>query len=253
MWGGPSSPASRPRTWRSASARGGDVGVGRLAEVGRVAARDDPDLERRARGERGERDRRVVLPDEPLAEPRLVADEPAERALALADHEPGRAADLLGDPVRDLGQVVQVEAQVVRPGSGLGAPVLDDLDVGGLAGGRGRGDGVAAGPEHLADDRAADRLERPVLARRGDDRPPAARRPGLLEGDLGEVPLEPTGLVLGPDDVEGEVLEGPQPDAVAGRLAAVLAVAAVVDRPRRRAGTGRGGTSGPPPSRPTSR
>jgi hypothetical protein len=147
------------------------------------------------------------------------------------DHETGGTAHLLGDTVRDLGQVVQIEAQVVRPGPGLCAPVLHDLDVGGLAGGAGRGNGVATGSEHVAGDRHADGLEGSVLARRRDDGPPAARRPRLVERNLGEVSLTATGLVLGADHVKGEVLEGSQPDAVARGLAAVLAVAAVVDRP----------------------
>ena len=55
----------------------------------------------------------------------LVAHEAAPRALTFPDDEPGRAAQLLRDPVRDLGQVVQIQAEVVRPGAGLGAPVLD--------------------------------------------------------------------------------------------------------------------------------
>src|SRR4051812_13489699 len=42
---------------------GVDIRVGRPAEVRLVATRDDPDLERRARGVRGERDARVILPD----------------------------------------------------------------------------------------------------------------------------------------------------------------------------------------------
>ena len=104
-----------------------DVGRVGPPEVGLVAAGHDPDLERRARGVRGEGHAVGVLPDEPIRPPRLLADEPAERALPFADDEARRPAELLGDPVRDLGQVVQVEAQVVGPRAGLDAPVLDDL------------------------------------------------------------------------------------------------------------------------------
>ena len=42
---------------------------------------------------------------------------------------------------------------------------------------------------------------------------------GLRERHLAEAALELAGLVVGADDVEGEVLEDPEPDAVAGRLA----------------------------------
>ena len=117
----------------------------------------------------------VVLPDEPVGPPRFVADEPAERALPLADDEAGRAAQLLGDPVRDLGQVVQVEAQVVGPRAGLGAPVLDDLEVVGLARLAGLGERLAGAADERLDHLVADGVERPVLAGRRDDRPPAAR------------------------------------------------------------------------------
>ena len=198
MWGGPSRPASRPRTWRSASAvaaTSASVASPKSA-AWRRGTTQTSNGERDANGANATAASSSQTSRSPQAW--LVADEPAERALALADDEPGGATDLLGDAVRDLGQVVQVEAQVVRPGAGLGAPVLDDLDVGGLAGGRrGRDDRIATDPEHLADDRDADRLERPMLARRGDDGPPAARRARLLERDLGEILLEPTGLVLG--------------------------------------------------------
>ena len=198
-------------------------------EVGVVAARHDPDLERRARCERGERDRVVVLPDEAVRTAWLVTDEAAPRALALADHEPRGAAELLRDPVRDLGQVVQVEAEVVRPGAGLAAPVLDDLEVLGLAGGPGLGEGGPGAREEAHDRLVADGVEGAVLAGRGDDRPPRAARPGVGERDLGDAVVELAGLLVGADDMEREVLEGPEPDAVAGRQPAVLAVAAVVD------------------------
>src|SRR5205807_1610465 len=131
---------------------------------------------------------RVVLPDQPGPLARLLADEAAPRALPFPDHEAGRAAELLGDPVRDERQVVQVEAEVVRTGAGLGAPVLDDLEVVGLAGGPRlpkRGSGAL---EDLLGD-LADLVQRPVLARRRDDRPPAARSTSRGHRDLGEAPI----------------------------------------------------------------
>ena len=173
----------------------------------------------------------MVLPDEPVRPAGFVADEPAERALPFADDEPGRAAHLLGDPVRDLRQVVQVEAQVVGPGAGLGAPVLDDLEVVGLAGRPRLGERVAGAPDERLDHLVADGVERAMLARRGDDRPPRAGRARLREGDLAEPAFELAGVLAGPDDVEREVLEHPDPDAVAGRRRAVgAAEQVVVDR-----------------------
>src|SRR6185503_14057909 len=89
----------------------------------------DPHLERRARRPWRERDGGRVLPDEPVPGAGLLAHEAAPRAFALADDEARGAAELLPDAVRDQGQVVQVQAQVVRSGARLGAPVLDDLQV----------------------------------------------------------------------------------------------------------------------------
>ena len=56
-----------------------------------------------------------------------------------------------------------------------------------------------------------------MLAGRGHDRAPASGRARLREGHLGEpvVPIEFARLAVGPDDVEGEVLEHPGPDPVA--------------------------------------
>ena len=187
-------------------------------EVRLVAARHDPDLERRARGVRRERDAVVVLPDQAVRSRGLLADEPAERALPFADDEARRAAQLLGDPVRDLGQVVQVQAQVVRPGAGLRAPVLDDLEVVGLAGGPRLGQRVAGAADERLDERRC--------RRRGaaGARPGGATivrqlpgRAGLGQRDLGEAAVELAGVVAGADDVEGEVLEHPDADAVALR------------------------------------
>ena len=96
-------------------------------------------------------------------------------------HSPSRITnraappELLGDPVRDLGQVVEVEAEVVGPGARLGAPVLDELEVVGLARrARARRPPSRARADEPLDDLVADRVERPVLAGRRDDRPPAA-------------------------------------------------------------------------------
>ena len=72
-----------------------------------------------------------------------------------------------------------------------------------------------------------------MLARRRDHGPPAARRPGLLDGHLGQAPMELAGLRLGAHDVEGEVLENAQPDPVAERFATVLAAVLLVHRGRR--------------------
>ena len=215
------SPRAAPRTWRSASAVGRDVGV---ASPGRSpprggAARSRP---RTASARRTARRRRCRRPRQTSrsGRPDLVADEPAARALALADDEPGRAAELLGDPVRDLRQVVQVEAEVVGPGAGLGAPVLDDLEVVGLAG--------SARPRRGASRaRAEQGLDRSRCRRRGAARcsPGGAtivrqlpRRPGLARGRPGRRPPSSSrASSLGADDVEREVLEHPDADAVARR------------------------------------
>ena len=207
-------------------------GAGGTPEIRLVAARHDPDLERRTRGVRRERDARVVLPDQAVGPPRFVADEAAERALAFADDEAGSAAHLLGDPVRDLGQVVQVEAEVVGPGAGLGAPVLDDLEVVGLA-------EAARLGERLA--RARRRAPRSSRCRphAAAGARPAARRssascrsraPGRARPGRGRV-FELAGVVAGAHDVEREVLEHPDADTVAfGRRAVRAAEQAVVDR-----------------------
>ena len=66
LYGGPSRLAARrARTWRSASAVAAMSGRRHAAEIRLVAARHDPDLERRARGVRGEGHAAGVLPDEP--------------------------------------------------------------------------------------------------------------------------------------------------------------------------------------------
>ena len=70
-----------------------------------------------------------------------------------------------------------------------------------------------------------------MLAGRRDDRPPAPGGARLGERDLGDAAIELASVVVGPDDVEREVLEHPDPDAVAVRGRAVGAAEdAVVDR-----------------------
>ena len=112
---------------------------------------------------------------------------------------------------------------MVGPGAGLGAPVLDDLEVVGLPAVAGLGEGVP---------RRAEQAPRSVslptawsgamLAGRRDDRPPAAGRAGLGERDLADARGRSSrASLVGPDDVEREVLEHPDADAVAGRQAAV--------------------------------
>ena len=164
---------ARPRAAEHLAERLGgrdDVAVVGAREVRVVAARDHPHLERRAARVRRERDRVIVRVEQAVRAAHLVAHEAAVRALALADQEARRAAQLLGDPVRDLRQVVQVEAQVVGAGAGLRAPVLEDLEVrGGTRPPRGH-DLVAGAREEL--------LDRACCPPRGaDGAPPAARRP----------------------------------------------------------------------------
>jgi hypothetical protein len=132
--------------------------------------------------------------------------------------------------MRDLGQVVDVEAQVVRACAGLGTPVLHDLHVLRLAVFPGRGDLGPDARQQLPDERRSDGVEGAVLAGRRDDRLPGPGGPELGQADLGDAAVEGLRLLLRADDVEGEVLEDPGPDAVAGGLAAIPTDAAVVDR-----------------------
>ena len=154
----------------SAVAGPGEVGV-----VGRGTTHTS-NGERDAYGREG--DRVIVLVQEVVRAPDLLAHQPAVRALALADEEPRRAAQLLRDPVRDLRQVVEVEAQVVGPGARLRAPVLDDLEVlrsGRPAAPRRSRRGSAASRPSITS--LPDRVERAVLAGRRDDRAPRAGGP----------------------------------------------------------------------------
>ena len=119
---------------------------------------------------------------------------------------------------------------MIGPGARLRAPVLDDLDVLGGARRARLGERVAGTAQERGDQRGVDLVERPMLARRRDDRPPAAGRPGSIERDLGEPAVQGPRLCLGADDVEREVLEHPDADAVTRRIDAVAALAVVLDR-----------------------
>ena len=194
-----------------------------------MTARHDPQLERRPRRPGREGHAVHVLPDEAIACPGGIPHETAVRTLALANDETRRATQFLGDPVRDLRQVVELEAEVVRAGSGLGAPVLDDLEMIGLIGGPGGNDRVPGAGDHGLDDGRPDLMERAMLAGWRHDGPPAPRRARRAEGDLSDLLVEFTRRLFGADDVEGIVLEHAESDPVTGREAAVLAIAAVVD------------------------
>jgi hypothetical protein len=74
--------------------------------------------------------------------------------------------------MRDLRQVVQIEAQVVGPGARLCSPVLDDREVLGLILATGLGEGVARTGDEPLDELRADGVERTMLAGRSDDGPP---------------------------------------------------------------------------------
>src|ERR1035437_5362831 len=198
-----------------------------------MAARHDPNFEWRSGRIRGESHALLVLPDEARLGPSLFPRKPAIRALAFADHAAGSATDLLGDAMRDLRQVVEIQAEVIGPGSGLRAPVLHHLQVLGLAHSGRLGNGIAGQSEHSAQRGTADTLQRPVFSGRRHDRAPAAGCASLREGNLREAALYLAGLDLRPDDVERVVLEDPQPDSIAGRVDAVLADPGVVNLGRR--------------------
>lgn len=72
-------------------------------------------------------------------------------------------------------------------------------------------------------------MERSVLAGWSDHRSPAARGPSFVEGNLGEALAELAPFFLGPDDVEGVVLEDAKANPIAVGQPAVLAIVAVVD------------------------
>ena len=135
----------------------------------------------------------------------------------------------------DLGQVVEVEAEVVRPGARLGTPVLDDLHVLGARGLLGVADRLASAGEERFDRLAAGGVERPVFPGRCDDRAPAAGGPRIAEADLRDRLLELARLVLRADDVECVVLEHADAHAcspglgASGFETAVLALAPVRD------------------------
>jgi hypothetical protein len=125
--------------------------------------------------------------------------------------------------MRYLGQVVQVETKVVGPSACLSSPVLDDLEILGLADLLGIYKRLPDDCKHCAQHFAADGLEGPVLARRRDDSSPAAGRASLRHGDLSQTSLHLTSLVLGTDYVKREVFEGAYADSPARRLRTVLA------------------------------
>ena len=131
--------------------------------------------------------------------------------------------------MRDLGKVVEVEAEVIRSCTGLGSPVLDHLEMIRLGRRSGLGDGRTRVADEPLDDLVADGMQRPVLTRRRDDRAPAAAGPRLRDRNLGEGPVQFTGFLCRADDVECEVLQRPEPDAGPLGQPAVLAIVAIVD------------------------
>src|SRR5688572_30281014 len=72
-----------------------------VLEVGGVALREDPRLEREPRGERLERDEGRALADDPRVGPELLADHVAEEAAAAEAEIVGRPRHLLRDGLRD--------------------------------------------------------------------------------------------------------------------------------------------------------
>src|SRR5258705_11535378 len=71
-------------------------------------------------------------------------------------------------------------------------------------------------------------MERTMLARGREDRPPAAGGPRFGQRDLGDPPIELARILTGPDDMEREVLEHSHPDAQPVRCVAVGAPEEVV-------------------------
>jgi hypothetical protein len=112
----------------------------------------------------------VVCVEQVIRPPDFLPDVPAVRALTFPDEEACRASQLLRDPVRDLGQIVEIEAQVVGPGTGLGAPVLDHLHVLRPVGGPGDVDFVPAAGQEPLDRGGAGGVEWPVFAGRRHNR-----------------------------------------------------------------------------------
>ena len=117
----------------------------------------------------------AVLIDEALWIRDLIAHQAAERADAFTDDVAGCAAKLLADTVRDLRQVVEVEAQVVRQSSCLAAEVLDHLQVFRLVLLARERQHIARVREHLERDLGSRIGEQFVMAARCHDRLPAAR------------------------------------------------------------------------------
>src|ERR1035437_3325908 len=123
---------------------------------------------------------------------------------------------------------------MVGTGARLGAPVLHDLQILGLAEPLGVDERLADGTEHRDEQLAADGLNGPMLTGRSHDGPPAPRSSGLRHRYLGQVSLHFPGFTLGTDDIEGVVLERPDANAFARRLDAVLAGPVVHGRGRQR-------------------
>ena len=208
-------PGAAPRPWP------GSRGCRPRAEVRVVAARDDPHLERRARGVRGEGDAVAVLPDQPVGSPRSpraragrTGTRPRGSRTARRRRAPRRsgAGSGAGRTGRGTGG-----SSAPRPGRPSSGPPWR-YSVWPVVAGRRRSASRAPAHEPL-DEVGADGVQRPVLAGWRDDRPPRAGRARLGHRHLGEpvVALELAGLVVRADDVERVVLEHPRADAVAGR------------------------------------
>jgi len=199
---------------------------------------------------------RVVLPDQPVRQSRLVANEAAVRAFAFADDEIGRRHR--APPMRCgiWGQVVQVRGTGwFRPSAGLHAPVLDDLEVVGLALGPGGRQHVAArGPTSpsMSSSRPRGALDARRAGRRSSAKLPVAR--AWAKSDLGQTAIERACVVVGAHHVEREVLEQSRtrvPSPSGGR-AVGAAEEMVVDRLGGPCEAIGGGTRDRPRWRPTS-
>ena len=159
--------------------------VGGLAEVGFVVAGHHPQLEGRARGPGCEADAGGVVEDESVAPGHLRLDEPAPGADAFADDVARGSTKLLADAVRDVRQVIDVEAEMVGHGTGLLTPVLDDLQVLRAAAlGLRAHDALAGQRQHLDDDGLRLVAERSVMAERRHDGLPGADVPEQAHGQL---------------------------------------------------------------------
>ena len=134
-----------------------------LGEAGRLAARDHPQLEGRARGPGADQRRLVVDRDQALAAPHLLDQDVAEQAAAGGAFGVGAGPlALAGDRGRDEGQRVELGVGVLERGPGAAALVDDQLHVGGV--------GVGAHPLAPGGDRGGELLlarARPSRSRAG--------------------------------------------------------------------------------------